>query len=75
MRDYRNKFLAHLDSDAVMHIPLLDSAQASVRFYHRIVVAEAQAGDLTGLPDTPEKLQLGYQQCVDEGTKLFTAPP
>lgn len=52
MRQYRDKFVAHLDSDAVMRIPTLKTAQTSVWFYHEVVVGEAVRQELSGLADT-----------------------
>jgi hypothetical protein len=50
MRHYRDKFVAHLDSDRAMVPPLLDVAKKSVWFYHaHIVEREASQGDLNGL--------------------------
>jgi hypothetical protein len=55
MRRYRDKFLAHLDSDLVMHIPKLDTAKVSADFYYNFLCAnDAEAGDLLGLPSTPD---------------------
>jgi hypothetical protein len=70
VRLYRDKFVAHLDSDKVMHIPWLGKAQSSVWFYHAHVVKnEAQPGDLAGLP-----LNLGthYRACADEARAYMT---
>jgi hypothetical protein len=72
MRGYRNKFVAHLDTDATMNIPMLDVADAAARFYHEhVVTKEAKPGELSGLADTPEKLRLGFKQCVDEARAVF----
>lgn len=72
MRRYRDKFIAHLDSDTTMQIPLLDAAHGSVWFYHAYVaVHEAQTGDLVGLPDTADKFNAGYAQCVSEAQAVF----
>ena len=70
--DARDKaFIAHLDSDAVMHIPWLSKAQSSVWFYHDYVVqSEAQPGDLAGLPS---KLGSYYRQCADEANGIYRA--
>jgi hypothetical protein len=69
MRQYRDKFLAHLDSDEVMNIPALDIAKRAVWFYHAYVVQhEAQPGDLAGLP---VKLDAGYSQCEDEARTVY----
>jgi hypothetical protein len=47
MRRYRDKFLAHLDSDETMNIPGLDIAKLSVWFYFDYVVRnEAQPEEL-----------------------------
>lgn len=57
MRRYRDKFVAHLDSDVVMEIPLMDIAVRSVRCYHAHLVAnEASEGELKGLLSSPAAL-------------------
>ena len=54
VRRYRDKFVAHLDSDVTMDIPLLDLAEHAVRFYHAHLVAhEAEEGILRNLPSSP----------------------
>lgn len=72
MRKYRDKFVAHLDSERELFIPKHDLAGASVEFYHGYVIAnEAQTGDLFQLPDSTEKLRLGYEQCEDEAARVY----
>jgi hypothetical protein len=67
MRHYRDKFIAHLDDLPVMDIPMLDTAQRSVWFYHGYILAhEVRPGDLVSLPDTANKLILGYEECAAE---------
>jgi hypothetical protein len=69
MREYRDKFLAHLDDGHVMNIPNLDRAKAAVEFYHGHVVRnEASANDLAGLPT---ELVDYNQQCVDEALAML----
>jgi hypothetical protein len=69
MRKYRDKFLAHLDSDPVMNIPALNVAKKAVWFYHAYVVQhEAQPGDLEGLP---VELDAGYTQCENEAQAIY----
>lgn len=69
IRQYRDKFLAHLDADEVMNIPALDIAKKAVWFYHAYVVQhEAQRGDLAGLP---VELDAGYAQCEDEARAIY----
>ena len=51
VRTYRDKFVAHLDDELVLHPPPLDAAWAAVRRYHRQVInVEAKSGDLVNLP-------------------------
>ena len=51
VRDYRDKFVAHLDLNLTAYLPHLDPAWASVRFYHAYVVGkEAPPEVFKGLP-------------------------
>ena len=70
MRRYRDKFIAHLDSDYTMLIPTLDIAKKAVRFYHAHVVNhEGQPGDLFELP---VELDTGYDQSEAEIRAVLT---
>ena len=72
MRRYRDKFVAHLNSDAKMDIPRLTAALAANSFYHEhIVTVEAAAGDLFGLADTSEKFAQGFEQCLKEAQQAY----
>jgi hypothetical protein len=75
MRHYRDKFVAHLDSDLVMQIPTLSAAQSAVWFYHDHVVRhEGTGGELNGLPQaTAGNLALGYAQCMEEAEQVYRA--
>jgi hypothetical protein len=69
MRHYRNKFLAHLDSEHRMSIPSLEIAKEAVWFYLDYVVQnEVTPGDLAGLPVV---LDPGYAQCEAEARKIY----
>jgi hypothetical protein len=69
MRKYRDKFLAHLDSDETMNIPGLDIAKQSVWFYFDYVVGnEAQPGEL-GV--SPEALDAWHAQCEKEALAVY----
>jgi hypothetical protein len=49
IRLYREKFVAHLDSDKVMNIPDLEIAKKAVLFYQKYILSdEARATDLLG---------------------------
>jgi hypothetical protein len=72
MRRYRDKFVAHLDSETTMDIPRLDAAIAASNFYHEhIVTVEAAAGDLFGLADTSQKFLQGYDHCFNEAQEAY----
>ncbi|KQU95205.1 hypothetical protein ASC68_18815 [Devosia sp. Root105] len=61
MRRYRDKFIAHLDSDAEMDIPQLEQAERAVAFYHsHVVEQEAEGIDLHGLPATGAQMATYY---------------
>jgi hypothetical protein len=69
MRKYRDKFVAHLDSEDVMNIPVLNIAKKAVWFYHSYIVQhEAQSGDLEGLP---VELEPGYAECEHEAQRIY----
>ncbi|MDR3489795.1 MAG: hypothetical protein P4M05_33515 [Bradyrhizobium sp.] len=73
MREYRDTFVAHLDSSRIMNIPTLSAAHAAVCFYHEYVIThEALAGELEGLPHaTPGNLSSGYAQCLAEAEQVY----
>jgi len=72
MRKYRDKFVAHLDSDLRGDIPSLDLAQQSVEFYYDyIVMNEAQRNDLAHLPDNVTILRCGYDESEQEAIRAY----
>jgi hypothetical protein len=69
IRKYRDKWVAHLDSDRAGVYPTLDVAKKAVWFYYaHIVCHEAEPTDLAGLP---EELDAGYKQCEDEAKAVY----
>lgn len=69
MRGYRDRFVAHLDSDFTMHIPNLAVAKASVEYYHSYVVEyELRPSDLTGLPTSFSDY---YHRCSSEAACAY----
>jgi hypothetical protein len=69
IRKYRDKFVAHLDSDYSTMIPTLDVAKKAIWFYHSYIVRnEAKPGDLAGLPTD---LDAGYKQCEREASAIY----
>jgi hypothetical protein len=62
VRRYRDKFVAHLDSDRTMDIPDFDVAEHAVRFYHAYLVEhEVPDGVLLNLPSSPAALATYYK--------------
>jgi len=72
---YRDKFVAHLDSDKVMNIPDMEVAKKAVLFYQTYILSEeAQAIDLFGSdPSTNPCYDLNalYQRRLDEARKEY----
>ena len=75
MQNYRDKFVAHLDNENEMDIPLFDVAKSAIGFCHRkIVETPAYAGFFYGLPETPDKFARGYyDQCTKEAESVYRA--
>ena len=69
IRKYRDKWVAHLDDLHRTDIPSLERARAAVNFYHHyIVLHEARAPDLVGLPTD---LADYYDHCLAEATSIY----
>ena len=73
MREYRDKFVAHLDNKLVMDIPELSEAHTAVTFYHRYIVEhEAKPEELVGLPNV-QQFALAYDQSIHEAAQIYAA--
>lgn len=69
IKNYRDKFVAHLDSDEVMNIPQLNIALSTVIFYHGYVVKIcADSSILHGLPTDLESY---YKKCYSDAEKAY----
>ena len=66
IREYRDKWVAHLDVERTGFRPELEVAKKSVWFYYQRLVH--QEPDLSGLP---AELQTGYEQCVEEAKAVY----
>lgn len=67
MLRYRDKFIAHLDSDPIMFIPALDAAKKAVWFYYDYVLTE-NAVNSAGLP---LDLDAGYMETEEEARIVY----
>jgi hypothetical protein len=75
VRDYRDKFIAHLDSDEVFSVPHLELAERSVRLYHAHVVTSEASGahSLHGLPASEGELSAYYELQLQTATTNFSS--
>lgn len=69
MRTYRNKFVAHLDSEETMHIPKLDVARKSTAYLYDYLLANEDEGDY--FVDAPRKASAFYQRFLKEGKLVY----
>lgn len=53
VREYRDKFVAHLDSEEIMKLPVLDVIKKSVSFLYDFILAHEDEGNY--FPDAPAK--------------------
>ncbi len=69
MRSYRDKWVAHLDSDRSGMYPALHLAKKAIWFYYAWVVKyEAQSADLEAFP---KELDEGYLKCEEEANAVY----
>jgi len=71
MRDYRDKFVAHLDRELTANLPHFDMPQASVWFYHAHVVTHELKPD--GLGALPAEIGNYYDAAATEASKVHGA--
>ena len=69
MRAYRDKFVAHLDLDDIMHIPKLRLARKSVASLHDYVLAHEDEGGF--FPEAPPKAARFYARFANEGKGVY----
>jgi hypothetical protein len=71
MREYRDKFVAHLDSDLVMDIPELSFAQKSAsHLYDYLLANEDESDFFHGLPKGASSY---YDHALKEGQSVYKA--
>lgn len=69
MRTYRDKFIAHLDSDPLMHIPELDISLHSVSFLYDYLIANE--GEPMLFVDAPKNAASFYTRYFNEGKETY----
>ena len=65
MRSYRDKFIAHLDSENTMNIPVLLIAQQSASYLYHYLLAHEDEGNF--FPDAPVRASSFYNRFLKEG--------
>jgi hypothetical protein len=69
VRAYRDKFIAHLDSDEIMQIPKMDWAYKSVLYYFGEIIEELQMESMhRGIPTD---LNLYYLASLNEAKVVY----
>ena len=68
LKEYRDKFIAHLDSEEMMCIPVLDIPIKVMKFYYEYIAHELVE---TGLGDLPIDIELYYQSCFRAAKMRF----
>ena len=70
IKDYRDKFIAHLDSELTMQVPRMDIPMRMVAFYYAQLPGYcSHAAALDGLPND---IRQYYQGCHGEAVEVFT---
>lgn len=70
MRTYRDKFVAHLDSEEVMHIPKLRVARKSVSFFYNYLLANEEEDNC--FHDAPPKASRIYELFSAQGRRVYS---
>jgi hypothetical protein len=68
MKTYRDKFIAHLDSEEVMNIPKLRVARTSVSFLYDYLLANEEEDNC--FHDAPSKASRLYHQFYSQGQRI-----
>jgi len=67
-KDYRDKFIAHLDSEPTMKIPVLDIALRLTEYYYGYISKELGTVHLANLPTELEEY---YETCLSDSKRHF----
>ncbi len=71
MREYRDKFVAHLDDELIANIPGLDDAITSTRYYYNYIFKHESSGMF--LTMFPADIGKYYENCFAEARKEYCA--
>jgi hypothetical protein len=72
IKDYRDKFVAHLDEERTMLLPALETAKKSIAFLHQRLAQEARIYEhWQGLPTTAEQLDRVFKRALEEAQIVY----
>jgi hypothetical protein len=69
MRQYRDKFVAHLDNEPVMYFPELRTARRSAAFLYRYLLQYEDDGGF--FPESPASARDIYVSCLITGRRVY----
>lgn len=69
IKTYRDKFIAHLDSQKDMQVPLMDTVEHAAIYYYGYLLRYENDG--TTFEDGPSNLAEYYRNCLDEGRMYY----
>jgi hypothetical protein len=69
MKGYRDKFIAHLDSEEIMNIPRLDVAKNSISYLYNYLLTHEDEGDY--FIDAPKDASGFYRSVLKEGLAVY----
>ncbi len=67
-RVYRDKFIAHLDEEPTMHIPVLNVAESAIRYLYDTLLLENTNTHFQGLPVDLRDYQ---KQCFSAAQSVY----
>lgn len=70
MRNYRDRFIAHLDSEEVMHPPKLRVARKSIALLYDYLLTHEEEDDC--FHDAPQKAFRFYKDCALQGKRVYS---
>ena len=68
---YRNKFVAHLDSDEIMNVPLMENTYKTITFYYTQLRKYAKEEGY--LNDLPADVETYYEKCHTDAVNQYAA--
>lgn len=69
VKNYRDKFLAHLDEDPVMHIPLVDNMKNSTSLIYSILLGKY----ISYLYDAPMDIDVFFHERFEHAKSIYSS--